>query len=390
MKFVYGKTLFEKFYELSSKAKEKAHIISAYVGKDSYELLSENVKDIEDVRFIVNFSKENVATCAISPNGIKQLKAIGDVHNREDLHAKLYLFDDAAIITSANFSRNAFRTNLEVGIIIDKPTIIQEIEKFFDELWRKSKPITTADIDEMEKVQKHYKNIRQKHGIPESEAYPKMKKPVITIPKWEEPIDFSKEKHFIINVNWNPHKFEKICSQSEKTSDEQLRYCHEVKRCINWGAGDGCTSATLFKNFKYAISKNAIKRGRITFFIARNPHIDGEYYIVGFFTMKSNKSEGLAWDSKNFYYFRGNPAKSVRLPSKGKSVVKFDRALINKLDNFIDWSKKPKNQENADYIGVCTHTPHRRISNKDAKIILQECYAKTNNKTIKQILEEDF
>ena len=258
MKFVYGKKLFKKFYELSSKAEKRAYITSAYVGNNSYELLSQNVKDIEDVRFIVNFSEDSVRAGAISPNGVKQLKEIGDVHSRKDLHAKVYMFDDFAIISSANFSRNAFENNLEVGIIINESIIIRKIEKFFDELWRKSKPITTADIDEMEKVQKHYKNIRQKHGIPESEVYSKKKKATITIPKWEEPVDFSKKKdHIIININWNPHKFKKECSRSEKLLDDQLKYCHEARRCYNEDWEYGCTSSTLFKNFEYATSKNA-------------------------------------------------------------------------------------------------------------------------------------
>jgi hypothetical protein len=388
MKFVYGKELFEKFYELSSNAQKRVYIVSAYVGNGSYELLSENVKDVEDVKFIVNFSKESVQVGAISPNGVRQLKTIGQVHTRKDLHAKLYLFDDVAIISSANFSKNAFKNNLEVGIIIDKLRTIQKIKKFVGKLWRESKPVSVAYIDEMDKIYKYYKSIQKKYAVPESGAHPKPEKSTITIPKWKEPINLIK-KHIIINISWNPHNFMKECSSAEKITDEQLSWCHEASRCYAEG-WDGCTSSTLFRDFEYATSKNAIKKGRIAFFIAPNPNLGGDYYIVGFLTMKSSKPGDKAWGT--LYYFKGDPKKSVRLPSKGKGVIKFDKTLINKLDNNlkINWSKKPKTQDDARYIGERVRKNPRYISNKDAKIILEECYAKTKNNIIKQILEENF
>ena|GEM_PF-4251158 len=136
--------------------------------------------------------------------------------------------------------------------------------------------------------------------------------------------------------------------------------------------------------------RKMLKKGRIAFFIAPNPNLNGDYYIVGFITMKSSKPGDRAWYSKTLYWFEGDPKKSVRLPSEGKGIIKFDRNLINKLDNLVDWGKKPKGQTDARYIGERVRKNPRYISNKDAKIILQECYAKTENKIIKQILEENF
>lgn len=58
-------------------------------------------------------------------------------------HAKIIIFrgskDKSAIISSANFTDNVFATrNLEIGLIIKEKSIIDELEKFFSWLWKRT------------------------------------------------------------------------------------------------------------------------------------------------------------------------------------------------------------------------------------------------------------
>jgi len=97
------------------------------------------------------------------------------------------------------------------------------------------------------------------------------------------------------------------------------------------------------------------------------------------------------WGKETVYYFDGSRKKSVRLPERGKDLVRFNRALVSKLPSLgIDWRKKPERKEDAAYIGAHIRRNPRYISGKDTITLLKECYRKTKYGTIAKILEDDF
>ena len=53
------------------------------------------------------------------------------------LHAKCAIVDDAAIVGSANFTDDAFNRNMELGVILREPTLVEALFSHFDELHRK-------------------------------------------------------------------------------------------------------------------------------------------------------------------------------------------------------------------------------------------------------------
>jgi cardiolipin synthase A/B len=53
------------------------------------------------------------------------------------LHAKCAIVDDTAIVGSANFTDDAFNRNMELGIVLHEPSLVQTLFGHFDELFQK-------------------------------------------------------------------------------------------------------------------------------------------------------------------------------------------------------------------------------------------------------------
>lgn len=63
-----------------------------------------------------------------------------------NLHAKVYQFGQArAIVTSANLTRAALRSNHEFGFVSDDRDVLTRCERYFDELWGKAGPDLTRE-----------------------------------------------------------------------------------------------------------------------------------------------------------------------------------------------------------------------------------------------------
>ena len=61
------------------------------------------------------------------------------------LHAKCAIVDSTAIIGSANFTDDAFNRNMELGVILREPTLVEALSSHFDELQRKG-ALRTLDL----------------------------------------------------------------------------------------------------------------------------------------------------------------------------------------------------------------------------------------------------
>jgi len=65
------------------------------------------------------------------------LQSGGAVYSLQQLHAKVYIFDDlTAVVTSANLTARGLKHNYEYGIQISDPTEVAEICGDFDEITR--------------------------------------------------------------------------------------------------------------------------------------------------------------------------------------------------------------------------------------------------------------
>jgi len=395
MRFVYNwmdQKLLNIVKHLSREARERVWVASPYVGNDSYQVFDENLRSMDDVRFIIDFSRNNVAMGATNPWGVEQLAEIGNVRNShlpDDLHAKVFIFDDQAIVGSPNLSWKALRSNIEAAVVVKDRNLVERIVAFFKKLWNAAEPVEPSQIEQMKEYWRECRPLRESYSLRQIDRIPTYTK---RKERWSRPVVPSgDDRHILINHNWNPHGYRKPCTDSERLSGMQRICCHESRRCYD-EAWDYCASSYLFKNYEYATSKKAIKKKRLVFFIARNPNINNQYYVCGFLYMVSDKP-GIKtkWGKETVYYFEGSKKKSVRLPGRGNSLVKFDKALVSKLHSLgVYWSRKPEGYDDTAYIGSSTRKNPRYISKEDAVTLLRECYRKTKDKRVLRILKDDF
>jgi len=93
-----------------------------------------------DVRLLTYLSKMDIIGGASSLDSLTALIKAGVrcryISSGPRLHAKVYVFDDrSAVVTSANLTRNALNTNIEVGVHLSG-VAAHELIRWFDALWK--------------------------------------------------------------------------------------------------------------------------------------------------------------------------------------------------------------------------------------------------------------
>lgn len=81
-----------------------------------------------------------VRAIAQAPQIIETLKSIGAEAKKLEIkslvHVKLMIIDrEKAVIGSHNYTQNAFTTNLELSLVVDKQDDLSDIFSFFENLW---------------------------------------------------------------------------------------------------------------------------------------------------------------------------------------------------------------------------------------------------------------
>lgn len=85
-----------------------------------------------------------------------------ELFSLESLHAKVAIFDDWAVIGSANASQHSATYYIEAAVITDRPDLVGQAEKFVSSLASTSTPITKSFIDRISAIPV----VRQADGQP--------------------------------------------------------------------------------------------------------------------------------------------------------------------------------------------------------------------------------
>ena len=72
-------------------------------------------------------------------NGNVKVRTVFSGKNQENwnLHAKVWIFENAAVITSANLSSRGLENQPEMGVIIKSEEELESLNKWFDKAWNK-------------------------------------------------------------------------------------------------------------------------------------------------------------------------------------------------------------------------------------------------------------
>ncbi|MFT4413444.1 phospholipase D family protein [Bacillus sp. UMB0728] len=159
----------EKFYSLLDSTEKKINIISPFIGLKTAFGLAEWIEGLDDIKccIITRFNREEFIRGASSIEGLEHLVRAGaKLYALQDLHTKLYIFDDQSVIMgSANFTFNGFYKNHEFGLYMENERdFTKQCQDYFDGLLNKltSNGDWQISLDRILK-ERHYVNISVKN-----------------------------------------------------------------------------------------------------------------------------------------------------------------------------------------------------------------------------------
>ena len=117
------------FLKLLKQARSDVYLASPFIKSQTASLIAKNIVKGTDFRYINSFKLAHFY------NGASDLEALAIFNEQEcrqknvpNLHAKLFIFDVSAIITSGNLTPSGLRNNWEYGILV-QDSLVKEIKR---------------------------------------------------------------------------------------------------------------------------------------------------------------------------------------------------------------------------------------------------------------------
>jgi PLD-like domain len=153
-------------------------IAVAYCGKEAYMFFpdSTNRRPV-DLRVIVDASEEVVSRGLTNPAGLSHLLGLTNrVKSLAGLHAKAYIFDEAAaIVGSVNMSAGSINKQYQASLEVSDRTVVRQLIEWFDvTLWR-NQDAKVVDSDVLASLRVLWSN---------AEFHSSSKRPTGSLPKW--------------------------------------------------------------------------------------------------------------------------------------------------------------------------------------------------------------
>ena len=131
---LHGPMLGKTVRTLSDSAQSRVWIVSPYIGRWPAVASLLGAKwwqgSLLPLRVITDVS----VTSNVNLGTLRKLANRGTVKSLPGVHAKLYIFDDLAIVTSANLTETAFTKRREVGLLLDANEA-KDVIGLFDTWW---------------------------------------------------------------------------------------------------------------------------------------------------------------------------------------------------------------------------------------------------------------
>lgn len=145
--FTIIKSPWEKtFLDLLARAKTEVFFASPFIKTQTALLINKTIQPKIDFRYLNSFKLAHFHNGASDLEALRILNNVScrqkSVHN---LHAKLFIFDDQAIITSGNLTPGGLRNNLEYGVLTGEK--VDEIKKDYLNIFNNPEyPEITLDV----------------------------------------------------------------------------------------------------------------------------------------------------------------------------------------------------------------------------------------------------
>lgn len=142
------------FVDLLGRSQEKVYLASPFIKRQTAGLIADTICKGKDFRYINSFKLANFHRGASDLEALRILHGRGfkqkNVHN---LHAKLFIFDNEAVITSGNLTPGGLRNNLEYGVLL-QGNLVEEITGDYLKIFEdpENPYITTTVINKAENI----------------------------------------------------------------------------------------------------------------------------------------------------------------------------------------------------------------------------------------------
>jgi hypothetical protein len=145
-RFLSQGELYATILQKSLETKEILWVCSPYLGSGCHKVFSQEIliNPPTDIRFIFPVNDVAVKGGEVDPYEIQYLtehfRGI-NIKSHDTFHSNMFIFDNSALVTSANLTVSAFENNIEVGVLLDGADA-EAIRSYFNEsLWNTAKPV---------------------------------------------------------------------------------------------------------------------------------------------------------------------------------------------------------------------------------------------------------
>ena len=190
VKFLSCNELYETIQQKSLETKDILWICSPNLGVDAHEVFSQEIlkNPPADIRFVFNVTDFAIKSGVVNPFEIQYFIEhfnSDNVKSHDNFNSNIYIFDNSALITSANLTELAFESAIETGVLLDGSEV-DEVKSFFSSMWENAKTIR-----ELQKLKKIW-NMEKNRNISDS----KKTKAHTQIKKWTD--DYANRWYFTV------------------------------------------------------------------------------------------------------------------------------------------------------------------------------------------------
>jgi hypothetical protein len=147
--------LYETIQNKSKTTTELLWVCSPSVGSNAHKIFSQEILSnaITDVKLIFQLNEAAIKRRETNPYEVQYFMEHfkeNNVKSHDNFHSNIYIFDNSAIMTSADLTEPAFESNIEAGVMLEGAEV-DEVKRFFDlNLWRNAKAI--GDLKKFKKL----------------------------------------------------------------------------------------------------------------------------------------------------------------------------------------------------------------------------------------------
>jgi len=148
---LFGNELVQELRKRAENVKSRLWVCVPYLGKTDavLKILGKNWLENEavEVRLLTDVADMR----AINTVMLKTFHERGDVKTLTGVHAKIYIIDDSALITSANLTETAFSKRYEIGIFLEDA---KNLATIFQDWWSKAEKLNSIETAKIYKPAK--------------------------------------------------------------------------------------------------------------------------------------------------------------------------------------------------------------------------------------------